>query len=233
MRKSVNIHALVMACLLLAAIPAFAGHKPVFKTLKEKSSYAIGLNIGRNLKKDGIQVDVGLLAKGIKDAMTEGKTFMTDKEIRETVRAFQKELREKEEKHIAALGDKAANQAFLEKNKTKKGVKVLPSGLQYRILKKGSGKSPKLTDRVTVDYRGTLIDGTEFDSSYRRGNPATFQVSSVIKGWTEALRLMKVGATWQIVVPADLAYGASGRPGIPKNATLIFEIKLLSIKEKK
>jgi FKBP-type peptidyl-prolyl cis-trans isomerase FklB len=231
MKQGLRVTAAV--CVLLAASVAFAGGAIELKTKKDRISYALGQDMGMNLKRSSVEVDPELLLRGLKDKLSGGKTLLTDEEVRRILTELERGLLAKQQERMNALGDKAANQAFLEKNKARKGVKVLPSGLQYRIIRKGSGKSPKATDTVTIDYRGTLIDGTEFDSSYRRGHPATMRVNEVIKGWTEALQLMKTGATWQIVVPANLAYGASGRPGIPKNATLIFEIKLLSIKEMK
>ncbi len=202
------------------------------KTQKEKLSYIIGLDIGRNLKSQSVDVDQSALSKGIKDALSGGKPSLTDEEIRETMTAFQKEMIAK--RQALAEKNKKEGEAFLAENKKKKGVTTLPSGLQYKVITPGKGKKPKPTDTVTVQYRGTLIDGTEFDSSYRRGQPATFPVNGVIPGWTEALTLMQEGAKWQIFVPSNLAYGEKGSGAqIGPNATLIFEVELISVQEKK
>ncbi len=202
------------------------------KTQKEKLSYIIGMDMGKNLKNQSVDIDPNILAKGIKDALSGGKSLLTDQEIRETMAAFQKEMVAKQQ----ALGEKnkKEGEAFLVENKKKKGVTTLPSGLQYKVLKAGTGKKPKPTDTVTVHYQGTLIDGTEFDSSYRRGQPVTFPVNGVIPGWTEALGLMQEGAKWQLFIPSNLAYGERGTGSqIGPNAALIFEVELISIQEKK
>jgi len=204
----------------------------VLKNQKDKMSYIIGMDIGNNLKKQSIDVEPNILAKGVKDALTGGKPLLTEQEIRETMTAFQNEMRVKQE--VVARKNKEQGDSFLAENKKKEGVKTLQSGLQYKVIKVGVGKKPKLNDYVTTHYRGTLIDGTEFDSSYKRGQPATFQVSGVIPGWTEALQLMETGAKWQLFIPSNLAYGERGSGGvIGPNATLIFEIELISIQEKK
>ncbi len=202
------------------------------KSHKEKLSYIIGLDIGKNLKNQSVDIDQSALAKGIKDALSGAKSALSDEDFRETMTAFQKEMIAKRQ----ALGEKnkKEGEAFLSENKKKKGITTLPSGLQYKVITAGKGKKPKPTDTVTVQYRGTLIDGTEFDSSYRRGQPATFPVNGVIPGWTEALGLMQEGSKWQIFVPSNLAYGERGSGGqIGPNATLIFEIELISVQEKK
>ena len=204
----------------------------VLKNQKDKMSYIIGMDIGNNLKTQSIDVEPNILAKGVKDALTGGKPLLTEQEIRETMTAFQNEMRVKQE--VVARKNKEQGDSFLAENKKKEGVKTLQSGLQYKVIKVGVGKKPKLNDYVTTHYRGTLIDGTEFDSSYKRGQPATFQVSGVIPGWTEALQLMETGAKWQLFIPSNLAYGERGAGGvIGPNATLIFEIELISIQEKK
>ena len=209
-----------------------AQEKTDLKNQKEKISYIIGMDIGNNLKKQFVDIDPNILAKGIKDALTGGKPLLTEQEIHETLAAFQKEMVVKQEE--VAKKNKKEGETFLAENKKKEGVKTLPSGLQYKVIKAGIGKKPKLTDTVTTHYRGTLIDGTEFDSSYKRGQPATFQVSGVISGWTEALQLMEEGARWQLFIPPNLAYGERGAGGvIGPGATLIFEIELISIQEKK
>ena len=204
----------------------------VLKSQKDKMSYIIGMDIGNNLKTQSIDVEPNILAKGVKDALTGGKPLLTEQEIRETMTTFQNEMRVKQE--VVARKNKEQGDSFLAENKKKEGVKTLQSGLQYKVIKVGVGKKPKLNDYVTTQYRGTLVDGTEFDSSYKRGQPATFQVSGVIPGWTEALQLMETRAKWQLFIPPNLAYGERGAGGvIGPNATLIFEIELISIQEKK
>jgi len=206
---------------------------PALKTTKDKVSYSMGVDIGKNWKRQGIEIDAELLARGLKDAMSGDKLLMSEDEMRQTAMAFQEEMKQKQTKMAGAktLENKKEGDAFLAKHKTEADVVTLPSGLQYKILKAGEGKKPVATDAVECNYKGTLIDGTEFDSSYRRGQPATFKVSGVIPGWTEALQLMPVGSKWQLVIPSELAYGARGAGGqIGPNAVLIFEIELLAIK---
>ncbi len=227
-----NIRVLIVSlCMALAVGPVFAAEKAELKTQKEKVSYAIGIDMGNSLKRNSIDVDVEMLVKGMRDSLSGGKALMTDQEVRETLIAFQKEFQAKQQEKMKALAEKNKKEgdAFLAENKKKEGVKTLPSGLQYKVISEGKGVSPKETDTVTVHYRGTLIDGTEFDSSYKRNEPATFPVNGVIKGWTEALQLMKEGAKWKLFIPANLAYGESGRPGIPPNAVLIFDVELIKI----
>jgi FKBP-type peptidyl-prolyl cis-trans isomerase FklB len=225
---------IIIVCMALAAGPVFAGEKVELKTQKDKISYAIGLDVGNGLKKSEVEVDPDIVAKAIKDVMSGNKPLMTELEVKTVIMDLQKDLQAKQQERAKVQGDKnkKEGEAFLAKNKTKDGVKTLPSGLQYKVITEGKGKSPKASDTVTVQYRGTLIDETEFDSSYKRGQPATFPVGGVIKGWTEALQLMKEGAKWEIVLPSDLAYGANGTPGGPigPNAVLIFEVELLSVK---
>ena len=204
----------------------------VLKNQKEKMSYIIGMDIGNNLKKQGIDIETNILIKGIKDAFTSAKSLLSEQEIRETLATFQKEMQAKQEE--IGKKNKKEGEAFLAENMKKEGVKTLPSGLQYKVIKAGTGKKPKLTDTVTAHYRGTLIDGTEFDGSYKRGKPTSFSVSGVIPGWTEALQLMEEGAKWGLFIPQNLAYGERGAGGmIGPNATLIFEVELVSIQEKK
>jgi FKBP-type peptidyl-prolyl cis-trans isomerase len=206
------------------------------KTQKEKVSYAIGMNMGKSMQRQSVQVDPNILARGLKDALAGGKTLMTDEEAKATMTQFQTEMRKAQEEKMqqASMANKKEGTAFLEANKTKEGVKVLPSGLQYKVLKEGTGPKPSAADTVVCNYRGTLIDGKEFDSSYKRGEPATFPVNGVIKGWTEALQLMPVGSKWQLFLPADLAYGDRGAGAdIGPGATLIFEVELMSIQPAK
>jgi FKBP-type peptidyl-prolyl cis-trans isomerase FklB len=204
------------------------------KTQKEKFSYALGMNIGSSMKRQSVTVDPAILARGLKDTLAGGKTLMTEDEARATLKQTQDEMRQKMQAKMQedAAVNKKAGEAFLAANKTKEGVVTLPSGLQYKILKAGTGPKPTTSDSVVCNYKGTLIDGKEFDSSYKRGEPATFPVTGVIKGWTEALQLMPVGSKWQLFVPSDLAYGDPGRPGIDPGATLIFEVELVSIADK-
>ncbi len=221
-----------LCIMMLAGTPACAGEKDELKTQKDKLSYAIGMDMGGSLKRNAIDVDVDALMKGIKDSLAGGKMLLTEQEQKEILVAFQKEFQAKQQEKMKAQAEKnkKEGEAFLADNKKKKGVKVLPSGLQYKVITEGKGPSPKDSDTVTVNYRGTLIDGTEFDSSYKRNEPATFPVKGVIKGWTEALQLMKEGAKWQLFIPANLAYGERGAGNmIGPNSTLIFEVELLKI----
>lgn len=202
----------------------------------DKASYAIGLNIGRSMKKDGVEVNAEALTKGIKDAIGDGKALLTDEEITAVLTKLQADVRKHQQEtfNAALTKNKEEGDAFLAANKAKPDVTTLPDGLQYKILQAGDGPKPTAADNVVCNYRGTLIDGTEFDSSYKRGKPATFGVSQVIKGWTEALQLMPVGSKWQIYIPSNLAYGERGTQGGPigPNATLIFDLELVSIQPK-
>ncbi len=210
------------------------GEEISLKEKKDKVSYAIGLDVGNAMKKQSIDIDTDIFVKGFKDALSGGKKLMTDDEIRETMTAFSREMADKQKETMNKLAEKNKQEgdAFLVENKKKDGVKALPSGLQYKVVTEGTGKTPKAGDTVTVNYRGTLIDGTEFDSSFKRGQPAIFPVNGVIKGWTEALQLMKEGTKWQVFIPSDLAYGDKGAGGmIGPNAVLIFDVELISIKE--
>ena len=202
------------------------------KTQRDKISYIIGMDAGKNLKVQSIDVDPDIFMKGFKDALSGNKSLLSDDIIKESMAVFQDEIMKKHEDELkkAAAQNKKEGEAFLAENKKKEGVVTLASGLQYKVIKEGDGKSPKETDTVTVNYQGTFIDGTEFDSSYKRNQPATFQVNGVIPGWTEALQLMKAGSKWQLYIPAGLAYGEQGAGRvIGPNATLIFDVELLSI----
>jgi FKBP-type peptidyl-prolyl cis-trans isomerase FklB len=205
------------------------------KTQKDKFSYALGMNLGANLHKQSVPVDPNIMARGLKDALAGGKTLLTEDEARAAITTVQNDMREKQQVKMQAAGDanKKEGESFLAGNKAKDGVVALPSGLQYKVLKEGNGPKPAATDSVVCNYRGTLINGTEFDSSSKHGGPATFPVNGVIKGWTEALQLMPVGSKWQLFVPSDLAYGERGAGGdIGPHATLIFEVELVSIQNK-
>jgi FKBP-type peptidyl-prolyl cis-trans isomerase len=219
----------------LFAVMAAAQEASVLKTPKDKRSYALGMDLGKQLKSNSIDVDADVFSKGLKDALAGGKTLLTDEEVRAAINELQAEMKQKaaEARKTSAGDNKKAGEAFLAENKKKEGVVTLPSGLQYKILKAGEGKKPALTDTVVCQYRGTLINGTEFDSSYARGTPATFPVNGVIKGWTEALQLMPVGSKWQLFIPSELAYGERGAGAqIGPNTTLIFEVELVSIQQK-
>jgi len=211
------------------------------KTQKDRVSYAVGMNVGKGvaarLKQQTIDVDQAILMRGLKDALAGGKMLLTEDEERTILTQLSVEARKKQEDQMKVAGDanKKEGEEFLAANKTKDGVITLPSGLQYKVLTLGTGPKPTAADTVSCNYRGTLINGTEFDSSYKRGQPASFPLTGVIKGWTEALQLMPVGSKWQLFVPSDLGYGDRGadpRSGIGPGATLIFEVELLSIQSK-
>jgi FKBP-type peptidyl-prolyl cis-trans isomerase FklB len=220
------------AAALLLAVHASAGDAPKLADKKEKISYSIGMDIGSNLKRQSIDVDPDLLAKGVRDALSGGETLLTGEEMKETLMALQQDLvaRAQEQRRQIAEKNKQEGEAYLAANGKKEGVVTLPSGLQYKVIRSGDGPSPKATDSVETNYRGTLIDGTEFDSSYKRGQTAVFPVNGVIAGWTEALQRMKVGDKWQIYLPPGLAYGERGAGPIGPNTTLVFDIELVSIK---
>ena len=217
------------------ATPAAGPNAPGLTTQKDKVSYVIGLNVGRGLQRDAIEVDPQLVLRGLEDGLSGGKTLMTDEQMQATFVELQNQVRERMEakRKQETEANKKEGDAFLAANKAKPGVVTLPSGLQYKIVKEGTGAKPTPDDTVVCNYRGTLIDGKEFDSSYKRGEPAKFPVKGVIKGWTEALQLMPVGSKWELFVPPDLAYGERGAGNdIGPNATLIFEVELLSIEKK-
>jgi FKBP-type peptidyl-prolyl cis-trans isomerase FklB len=200
----------------------------------DKLSYIVGLSVGKEMRTKGVDLRIDAFVRGLKDSLSGAKSSLSDAETQQIAAAFRAELAVKKEaelkKESAENGKK--EEAFLAENKGKEGVHTLPSGLQYKVVKEGDGKKPTARDSVTVNYRGTFIDGTEFDSSYRRNQPATFPVGGVIPGWTEALQLMKTGSKYLIFIPSKLAYGEAGIGGvIPPNATLIFEVELLSVKE--
>src|SRR6184192_3541299 len=222
-------HFIVIVSASLFALPLFGQEKsPQLKDQKDKVSYSIGMNIGFNLARQKVDINPDVLNAGMKDAIA-GKPQLTPDQVKDVMAQFEKDMEQKQK----ATGEKnkADGAKFLEENKKKEGVKTTASGLQYKAVKEGTGPQPKATDMVTVNYRGTLIDGTEFDSSYKRGQPATFPLNGVIKGWTEAVQLMKVGSKYQLFVPSNLAYGERAvSPEIGPNATLIFEVELLDVK---
>jgi FKBP-type peptidyl-prolyl cis-trans isomerase len=219
------------AAVLLLAGPVSGADEMILKSQKDKVSYTIGVFSGKNLKQQTVDVNPDIMMKGVKDALSGGKLLLTDQEMQEVMTALQKDLTAKQTEIRKTVGEqnKKEGETFLAENKKKEGVKTLPNGLQYKVIKEGTGKTPKATDAVVAHYRGTRIDGTEFDSSYKRNEPATFKLDNVIQGWREAVLMMKEGAKWQIFVPSNLAYGENGAGPIPPNATLIFEIELIRV----
>ncbi len=242
MKTRIHIVMFVLACLLAVSVYAAkkgsneegsASHSAsevatdkavLLQNELNKVSYVIGTQIAQNFKRQDIEINIESLMWGIKDAMEGRELALSQDESRQVMLNFQMRM-------TAKLTAKNLTEgiAFLEVNKAKEGVQVLPSGLQYKVIKEGTGKIPTVNDKVKTHYRGTLINGTEFDSSYKRNKPAEFPVTGVIKGWTEALLLMKQGSKWELYIPPNLAYGERGRPGIPPNSTLIFEIELLEV----
>src|ERR1700746_548680 len=220
---------IVIVSASLLAFPLFGQDKsPQLKDTKDKVSSSIGMQICFNLGRQKVDINPDILAAGIKDALA-NKPQLTPDQVKDVMAQFEKDMEQKQKQ----LGEKNKTEGakFLEENKKKPDVKTTASGLEYKVIKDGTGPQPKATDMVTVNYRGTLIDGTEFDSSYKRGQPATFPLNGVIKGWTEGLQLMKVGSKYQFFVPSNLAYGERAvGPDIAPNATLIFEVELLDVK---
>jgi FKBP-type peptidyl-prolyl cis-trans isomerase FklB len=225
---------LVVAGVLLLTGQVFGAEEALFKNQRDKVSYTIGYLSGNSLKKQDIDVDLNIFTLGVKDALSGGKTILTNQEMQDVMMAFSRDMAIKQADKQFALGEKnkKEGEAFLAENRGKEGVITLPSGLQYKVLKEGTGKSPKSKDEVVVHYRGTRIDGTEFDSSYQRNEPATLTLDQVIMGWTEALMLMKEGAKWQLFIPSELAYGKNGAgAAIEPNSVLIFDVELISVKK--
>jgi FKBP-type peptidyl-prolyl cis-trans isomerase len=233
-----------MVAVTLAVIAASAGAQdmkkagaqgsapaPDFKDAKAKVSYAIGQQVAENIQRNGLEIDIDALVKGIHDAMAGAKPAYTPVELTQAQNFYRQEMMTKLAAKTKAVGEKNKKEgdAYLAANKAKPNVKTTPSGLQYRVIKEGTGKTPKLSDTVTANYRGTLIDGTEFDSSDKHGGPQSFAVRGVIRGWIEALQGMKEGSKWELVIPSDLAYGPEGNRDIPSNAVLLFDIELLKI----
>jgi FKBP-type peptidyl-prolyl cis-trans isomerase FklB len=213
---------------LLAAVSTNAMAAEL-QSIEERLSYIVGTQMGQQMKTQGIPFDKDAFMMAIEDAMAGNPPRLSQEEIQQAVTAYQQQRQEHAK--VVAETNKKAGEAFLASNAKKPGVKVTGSGLQYQVLEEGKGASPSATDTVVVNYRGTLLDGTEFDSSYKRGQPATFPVNGVIPGWQEALQMMKPGAKWKIFVPANLAYGERGAGAtIGPNATLTFEVELLEVK---
>ena len=223
----------LMAVALLAAFGAGSaiGADASLKTEKDKVSYMVGADVGRGLTQIKSELDLKIVIQALQDEFNGSKTLMTQEEGQQIRQEFMQRLQAKRvaEEKVAADKNKAEGTAFLAKNKSKAGVKTTASGLQYEVVKEGTGKKPKETDTVKVDYTGTKIDGTKFDSSVDRGTPATFPLNGVIKGWTEGLQLMTEGSEYKLYIPAELAYGENAPPTIGPNATLIFDVKLISI----
>jgi FKBP-type peptidyl-prolyl cis-trans isomerase FklB len=219
---------IILMIINFLAVASFAGDKVELKNENDRVNYSYGFQIGDNLKKKGVNVDMKILMKAIQDSLSGTEPLMTQEEIRDTLVEFNR--RQAAAQHAQKQQQKeqyrGEGREFLAANGKKPGVVTLPSGLQYKVIGEGTGKTPKPQDTVTVNYRGTLINGQEFDSSYRKGKPATFQVDRVIKGWTEALQLMKEGAKWQLFIPADLAYGERGALA---DRILIFDVELISV----
>ena len=235
-KRSGTRYFLVVAVSMALLLPFCTPEKKKveLKDDKSKESYSVGYQFGQNLKKMKADLDAEVLSEGIEDALSGKESRLTEEEMgsslsnlrQRSMTAMQEELKAQAEKNLVE-GEK-----FLTENKTKEGVKTTESGLQYKVIAEGEGPSPKAGDTVTVHYRGTLVDGTEFDSSYQRGEPATFPLKGVIPGWTEALQLMKKGSKWVLFIPSDLAYGERGAGNrIPPNSTLIFEVELISFQE--
>ena len=213
--------------------PALADNPAVLKDQRDKASYSIGVKLGADMKANALDLNSEALVTGLQDGISGAKPQLSDKERADSLMAFEQDLQKKEIERLKQLAEKNKKEGaeFLAANKAKEGVKTLPSGLEYKVLAEGNGTQPKPTDQVTVNYRGTFLDGTEFDNSYKRGEPITFPVNGVIKAWSEALPLMKTGAKWQLFVPAELAYGEKGAGrAIGPNSTLIFEVELVGIK---
>jgi FKBP-type peptidyl-prolyl cis-trans isomerase FklB len=212
---------------------SFAAARPELKDQTDKESYSMGYQFGQNLKSQGVAIQLDVYTSGIRDALGGAKPLLSQEEMNKAITEIQRRVAVARQKELQELAAKnlAESKAFLEANAKKEGVKTLPSGLQYKVLAEGSGKTPKPTDAVTVNYRGALINGTEFDSSYKRGAPAALQLDRVIRGWSEALPLMKEGAKWQLFIAPELAYGDRGVGSIPPNSTLIFDVELISVNE--
>ena len=224
---------MLTVAMMFVPVLASAQDAPALKTEKDKLSYALGMDLGTQFKARSVDIDVDVFARALKEALAGGKTLMTDADAKTIIAELQKAMLVKQAAEAKVVGEKNMKEgdAYLAANKAKEGVVALPSGIQYKVLTAGTGKKPAVDDTVVCQYRGTLIDGKEYDSSYKRGQPATFAVKGVIKGWTEVLQLMPVGSKWQVVIPPALAYGERGAgTDIGPNATLIFEIELVAIK---
>lgn len=223
----------LVLCLGILACQSNTQDRVELKSPKDSLSYSIGMNVGQNLKMQGFDVNTAIVARGMNDILDSIPTLITEDQAQAILMSSQQQMMEKQQEVVKMQAEKSKTEGeiFLTENKKKEGVVTLPSGLQYRIITKGTGKKPSATDTVTVHYRGTLIDGTEFDSSIKRGQPATFALNAVIKGWTEGLQQMPMGSKYNLYIPPELAYGDRGAGNvIPPNSALIFEVELISIK---
>jgi FKBP-type peptidyl-prolyl cis-trans isomerase FklB len=226
-----HILAAILGTGLLFSV-CFGAEKVELKDQKDRESYALGYQFGHGMKAQGLDINPDIYVSGMKDGLAEKNPLLSQEEINKTIADLQQRVTAARQKDLKEKADKnlSEGKAFMEANKKKEGVKTLPSGLEYKVLKEGSGKTPKTTDEVTVNYKASLIDGTEFDNSYKKGTPITFQVDKVIPGLKEAIQSMKEGSKWQLFIPPELGYGERAMDPIPPNATLIFEIELVSIK---
>lgn len=237
-RLGILLGATLFAAVLVAQeeVPTKGAVPGNLKTTRDQASYSIGQNIGRSIKNDGLELNTAALVQGLTDALSGGPAKLTDEQMQAAMATFRRELETQMAAKAKVEGDKNAKEgaAFLAANKAKPNVVTLPSGLQYTVMKAGKGPSPSVNDTVKTHYHGTLINGQVFDSSVERGEPISFPVGGVIKGWTEALQRMKVGDKWKLFIPPDLAYGPDGSgPVIGPNSTLIFEVELLGIESQK
>ena len=224
----------IMGILVLCACGRKTLQKSDLETVQDLYSYAVGYEVGRNLQEQETQFNLEALFQGIEDVLLENQPLLDQTERQQAMATLQEQMRERfaDERAVTGENNKAEGEAFLAENKTREGVVTLPSGLQYQVLREGNGPKPEATDRVSVHYIGSFLDGTEFNNSYTGGDPALFSVNRVIAGWTEALQLMKVGAKWKLWLPPELAYGEAGQgTQIGSNATLVFEVELLAILE--
>jgi len=226
-----HYYASVLGIIFLSAA-CFAAETPDLKDQTNKESYSLGYQFGQSLKQQGLSINLGAYTAGVQDSLSGTKPRLSQEEVNKTVSDVQSRVMAARQKEWRARAEKnrSDGKAYLDANGKKEGVKTLPSGLQYKVLAEGKGKTPKATDEATVHYRGAFIDGTEIDNSYKKGNPLTMKVNGVIRGWSEALQLMKEGSTWQLFIPPDLAYGERGTNRIPPNSTLVFDIELISVK---
>lgn len=230
--KKKGLAAAVLVIMFAFSINARAGEQTPLKDERDRLSYSFGMSFGTNLRKQSIDINPEIYFRGLMDAYKGGETLMSDSEVREIIAGFQKEMAAKQETQIKALAEKnrKEEEAFFAENKKKEGVKTLPSGLQYKVLREGSGEMPRAADVITVNYRGTLLDGTEFDSSYKKGEPVTLRVNTAIPGWVEALQLMKENSKWQVFIPSNLAYGERAVSSvIGPNSALVFEVELVKV----
>jgi FKBP-type peptidyl-prolyl cis-trans isomerase FklB len=223
----------LLGSMILLACQGNTQNKIELKSQQDSISYMLGMSIGKNFRQQSIEVNADIVAQGIRDVLSGNTTLFTDEQAQNLMMSFQVAMRAKQEAQMKEKGErnKKEGEAFLAENKKKEGVKTTTSGLQYKILKEGNGPKPTEESIVKVHYRGTFIDGTEFDSSHKRGQPTEYPVNGFVQGWKEALQMMPVGSTWQLFIPSNLAYGEQGAGGgvIGPNAVLIFELELLDI----